>query len=898
MAPPPSNPHRHTRQLCFVLPILLLSSVAADSTPSYSSHCPSPAPSPDLVHTNVNDTIALLEHFRFSPGFFSGSGASNLFMPGVSGQFSFFPHAVSRTADPALLHLSSARLTLFGERAGAQNGTLGFGSYERIYDVAISFRLDGYYSTTTSELCMVGTGTDTDGPAKRYADVDLRLRVPSKPSLVDPFVAGRLEGGADFEAVNLVAYADGDVYEYSEGRATCPAEAAATTSARRALEPQQPGGGFSCAAIRSRLVSEYRLRHAQSNSSSLPKLHEPAMMVNQVRCAANGAVRLYAVFSNDVRLWASANRFAVENQGVVAEGFWDAETRRLCLRACRVELLVSYWSSAAEKLEVRECGIGMSFWFPAVWTVRDRSATAAMLWNASGDAGVISNPITASTFQYIIRTTTTTTNLSDVKYSYTQTFLDTATRHYYLNARRSMSNANKKTEASFPGTYNFSSYRDLEFRFLADNEEMVRGQAYPVSIGSAMVDGDELAAEYAFSRHAAPEMKQSRLVNISYGILFQFTAFDRPDCSEIKAEGVYDTETGFVSMLGCRELNVSTDCKVLITVQFSSLEESQASGHGKGRISSLRDKTDVLYFESRNITLYGMYSEQVSESIWRMDMERIITLASSTLSCAFAILQILHIKRNRDAARATSITMLVVLALGHAIPLVLDLHTLLANRSRLFVELSGNGLLELHELVLRVPALIAFLLQLRLLQLAWSGRRSSGHHRSLDAERRVLLVCLPLYLIGVAVSGVIHAENSRATRKDPLLVDFPGTLWGALASYAGLVTDGFLLPQVVLNAFSSESSSARALSPWFYVGGTVIRVAPHVYDVFRARRYVPSAKTSYVYANPRDGLFRSAAWDVVVTCGAAALAFLLLLQQRLGSDVRRTSHIWLASSSS
>ncbi|KAK3165068.1 hypothetical protein QOZ80_1AG0028540 [Eleusine coracana subsp. coracana] len=877
MAPPPSNPHRHTQQLCFVLPILLLSSVAAESTPSFSSHCPSPAPSPDL-HTDANDTNALLEHFHFSPGFFSGSGASNLFMPGISGYFSFLPHAVSRTADPAVIHLSSATLTLFGKRAEEHNGTLGFGSYERIYDVAVSFRLDGYYSTTTFELCMVGTGTDTDGPVKRYADLALRLRVPSKPSLVDPFVAGHLEGGVDFETVYLVTYADGDVYKYSEGRATCPAEAA-TTSAR---------GGFSCAALRSRLLSEYRLRHAQSNSSSLPRLHEPAMIVNQVHCAANGAVRLYAVFSNDVMPWARTNRFAVENQAVVAEGFWDAETRRLCLRACRVELAVSYWSSAAEKLEVRECGIGMSFWFPAVWTVRDRSATAAMLWNgsqaASGDAGVTSDPITASAFQYIIRTTTTTTNLSDVKYSYTQTFLDTATRHYL--------NANKKTKASFPGAYNFSSYRDFEFRFFADNDEMVRerGQAYPVSIGSAMVDGDELAAEYAFSRHAAAEMKQSRLVNISYGILFQFTAFDRPDCSEIKAEGVYDTETGFLSMLGCRELNVSTDCKVLITVQLTSLEESQPSGHGKGRISSLRDKTDVLYFESRNITLYGMYSEQVSESIWRMDLERIITLASSTLSCAFIVLQILHIKRNRDAALATSITMLAVLALGCAIPLALDLHTLLANRDKQFVELSGSaGLLDLQELVQRAPALIAFVLQLRLLQLAWAGRLSSSHHhRSLGSERRVLQVCLPLYLIGAAVTGVIHDGNSRSARKDPLFGEDPGTLWGALASYAGLATDGFLLPQVVLNAISSESSSARALSPWFYVGGTVIRVTPHVYDVFRARRYVQSARPSYVYANPRDGLFGSAAWDVVVTCGATALAFLLFWQQRPGGDVRRT----------
>lgn len=293
---------------------------------------------------------------------------------------------------------------------------------------------------------------------------------------------------------------------------------------------------------------------------------------------------------------------------------------------------------------------------------------------------------------------------------------------------------------------------------------------------------------------------------------------------------------------------VTTDCKVLVTVQFASFPElqSQESEHGKGRISSLRDSTDVLYFEARNITLYGMYSEQVSESIWRMDMERVITLASSTLSCAFAVLQILHTKRNPDAAPATSITMLVVLALGHATLLAFHVDALLAKRGKQFVKLSGDGLLELRELLLRAPALIALVLQLRLLQLAWSRRQSSSDHRWSGSERRVLRVCLPLYLIGAAVTYAVHWEQSRAARKDPLffgLGEDPGTLWGAFASYAGLVVDGFLLPQIVLNAISG--SCAKAISSWFFLGGTVTRVAPHVYDVVMAG-YVLSVRQSYV----------------------------------------------------
>jgi hypothetical protein len=95
-----------------------------------------------------------------------------------------------------------------------------------------------------------------------------------------------------------------------------------------------------------------------------------------------------------------------------------------------------------------------------------------------------------------------------------------------------------------------------------------------------------------------------------------------------------------------------------------------------------------------------------------------------------------------------------------------------------------------------------------------------------------------------------------------------------------VVTDAFLLPQVVLNAISG--SSANAISPWFYVGGTVICVALHMNDMARARRYVANVRPSYLYASTRDGLFGSVAWHAVVTCEAALLA--VLLQQRLGGD--------------
>ena len=103
-----------------------------------------------------------------------------------------------------------------------------------------------------------------------------------------------------------------------------------------------------------------------------------------------------------------------------------------------------------------------------------------------------------------------------------------------------------------------------------------------------------------------------------------------------------------------------------------------------------------------------------------------------------------------------------------------------------------------------------------------------------------------------------------------------------LAAYAGLVLDGFLLPQVIRNSLSG--SRVRAFSPWFYAGVAAIRTAPQAYDAFRMWSYVPSLRPSLAYAGPRDDLF-GAGWDVAVPCGAALLAALLFLQQRLGGRV-------------
>ncbi|XP_006646202.1 uncharacterized protein LOC102720480 [Oryza brachyantha] len=898
-------------RLCFILLVVFITSAtpsAAALSGSYSSRCVSPSPAADQ-HTDVDDASALLRSFHITSGVFSGEGADILFAPrsfyAVSGlhqftdgfvrrSFSLLPHSVSRTTEPGVLHLA-ATLTLSGSRVQVFESGAGR-SFEKERH-SISFYLDGYYSSTSAQLCMVGEGSDLsiDGSMKHYADVALHLRIPSPSSLTDPFVTGSLEG-ADFEPFSLVTYAEGSSYSYGENASCLPEPDSQPAAARRGIQTT-PDGNFSCATLQERIATSYRLEYGPGYAVSFPSLHDPRMYVNQVHCTPGGAVRAYAVFSNDTAdKWGFRHIFLSEEAAVVADGHWDSDTNRLCLRACLVarSSQAPATPSTRTELQVHECGIGMSLWFPAVWTVRDRSVAAGVIWNAtqmnSSDNHTSVGPdalITASSFQ------DWKGNLSDVKYIYNFTMIEEAKKHY-LKAGLSTSKK-KKSNGSFLGNYTYS-HREFYFPLFFEGETG-SGHARPVMIGSAMVDGDHRAANHSFSRHAAAQLKQSTLVNVSYDMSYDvapknWSSFGQLERQHIRAEGVYDPTTGSLCMVGCGEHNGSMDCKILVSVQFFGGDKGFGyGGGGRGRISSLRDSSDRLYFPGKGFTVSGMYWRSVvSESIWRMDMESVVVVISTTMTCVLTVLQILHTKRNPRAAASTSITMLAVQALGLVTPLVVNSELVFFNKRKDFAWLSDSdkGWLHLNELMLRVPTLIAFVLQLRLLQLAWSGRisvdrGSEGEASPAAVERKVLRTCLPLYVVGAAVTGVAHMMNVRAAREAELVPRrfAPAeatTLWGDLASYAGLVLDGFLLPQVIFNAASG--SRVKAISPWFYVGGTAIRGAPHAYDAFRAVSYAPT----HVYASSRDDFF-GVAWDIVVPLGAALLAFVLFLQQRLGGDL-------------
>ncbi|CAL4955170.1 unnamed protein product [Urochloa decumbens] len=907
-------PHRSLSSLC-VLFLILLSSTSTLSfaaTPTSDSICILPSPPPKhLDESNHHRALALLNSFQLTAGYFFGGEDIHFAKDDdgnasyVTRSFTFFPHSVDSTADHTLVHVA-ATLTLSGGRDRSVLTRHGRRRRHRfVGDHSVSFYLDGYYSSASDELCMKGRGTyrlsdDVVGSTQRLDGVVLKLRMPSRSRLSDPFVTGRLKG-ASFETISLVAYAEG-AYLYADTVSCPPLQTPPSSTARGAF--QALGSNFSCAHLKEHLATAYKLQYAPGTSSPVMGIHQARrrMHVGQVQCSEYGEVRAYAAFTNDTDKWGYLKPhrpFMAGDEVVVAEGRWDYDRSALCLTACR-----AVYSGSEMSVAVKECGIGMSFWFPGAWTIRERSVVAGRIWNSTQAAGGGSGEISVTS----IDANNHRSNFSDVKYEYT--VVEEARKHY-LNDPVLSDPKNSKVKGSFVAP-NYTGH-DFAFSFYDTSEDrMGNGDAHPVTIGSAMVYGDQLAADDSFSRHAMVDLNHEELVNVSYDIrhLVPPEGWVRPknqssysvslEEHRITAEGVFDPKTGVMCMIGCQEHTKSstTDCQILITVHFASTEDKAQQGRGKGAISSLRDKaTDPLFFDKIEIVLYGMYSEQVSESVSRMDLESVLLVVSTTLPCVFTVLQIFHAKRRPEAAAATSVTMLVVLALGYVAPLVVSSEALFLSRRSQYVATPFRSFVpyELSQAMMRAPTLIALLLQLRLIQLALSARKKTTGAADVSkaeasssaaavAEKRSLWLCVPLYVIGGAITVVVHVVNARRAAREAGSVTVrlgpePATLWEDLVSSAGLALDAFLLPQVAMNALST-GAGVTALSPWFYAGGTVVRAMPHIYDVIRAHGYVPSMRPSYVYASPRYDRF-GVAWDIVVPCGAALLAVLVFLQQRV-----------------
>jgi hypothetical protein len=565
---------------------------------------------------------------------------------------------------------------------------------------SVSFKLEGFWSESKGKLCMVGSGSayTKEGTSLNLAVV-LKLHNLKNSNNITSLITGTLESltgtSTDdpnyFEPISVIMlpqlkYKYTSVLgDFNNGNDDLPQGLSLSSFPKNTL-----------CSVASRAVNQFNLRYSRDCDSAkncslfdadigfVPRI----MSMYMIGCSEEKEkMRVFLEFPNTsyVGFYRSFN----PQTTLVGEGSWDETKHQLCIVACRISGVAVSWDNA----RVGDCSTKLSLRFPAIWSIKDVSDTVGKIWTdkTMQESGYFDRIMFRSSWNRMA-------GVPDLKYEYTK--IDTAMKLCPKSEKPARKNGER-----YP---NGSSISVMQFNSVVKNSKgrIAWGYSVPISVGDKFY-------EYLSSQDseaAPPNFSNSGPVNISYRISLQsyngISPFNASSTSyeafEILAEGIYDAETGSLCMVGCRNLgsddqiprNNSWDCEILVKFQFPSLNSRR--GGIKGSINSTRDNSHPLFFERLD------FSPEDGYSIWRMDVEIVMVLISTTLSCVFVVLQIFHVKKHPDVLPFISLVMLLVLTLGQLVPLVLNFEALFlrSSWSRASILRESAGWLEANEVML------------------------------------------------------------------------------------------------------------------------------------------------------------------------------------------------------
>ncbi|KAM7256161.1 hypothetical protein ACFE04_011902 [Oxalis oulophora] len=721
---------------------------------------------------------------------------------------------------------------------------------------AINFALQGFWSENSKRLCMVGT------------NFLLKLTYPNSRNLsvFDCLVKGVLVTLDDDSSVSILGVAkfDDENYQFMLSNAN---------ACENVVVNDDGGGNLPLDNVNKEFCSPNSIRidafeldygnECRNVSCDVPGVgYLPKFMIYKtLNCVDNRKFQMLLGFRNSSHVGGS---FQFDPRSVlIAEGKWDQKKNQICAVACRI----MNYTHSLENAVVGDCSVRLSLRSPAVWSIKHRSSVMGQIWSnkTSSEQGYFGN-----------------IGFHNSRRSY---YIPPSVKYEYANTENVTRSCEKFKTDKGVNKYPRADSANLRFDMFVKNSkgQRARGFASPLFVGDRF---------YQFVRQNPSSVK----VNISYQLVmhpfpnFEFGTQTLTEKIKIASEGSYASDTGVMCMQGCRHLEQNFDCDIVISIKFSPLYSKDGEQPPiKGTIKSTRKTSDPLYFKSLELSSSSIYTNQAKAAIWRMDLEITMVLISNSLACVFIVLQLFHVRKHENVLSHISLTMLVSLALAHMIPLLLNFDAMFKkNHSRQNAFLGGGGWLEVNEIIVRVITMFAFLLQVRLLQLSWSARNQENDC-FWGFERKVLYVALPLYICGGLMTWLVHhfLKPSSYSRRNLRRVFNKShlrkkiSLWVSLRSYGGLILDGFLLPQILLNIFSDSTQQEHPLAMPFYVGITLVRMLPHAYDLYRAHSSMAYLDASFIYANPKMDLY-STAWDIIIPCGGFLLAILIFLQQRYG----------------
>lgn len=435
-------------------------------------------------------------------------------------------------------------------------------------------------------------------------------------------------------------------------------------------------------------------------------------------------------------------------------------------------------------------------------------------------------------------------------------------------------------------------------RFSRTNVEMEVLALGPM-FGRDWYQNNSLAEKETPYHTKATYTENQLLLNVSTQLKFKTGHYG--NFSVLFLEGLYDQHVGKMYMIGCRDVRApwnllyesmdledGLDCLIEVVVSYPPTTARWLTNPSAMiSVSSKRAEDDPLYFNLFKLqTLSILYRQQREEILSRRGFEGILRILALSLAIGCILSQLLYTRNVTDSVPYMSLVMLGSQVIGYALPLVFGAKALSrrnhsGNSEMISYDLDYSQWIHVIDYTVKLLVLVCFILTLRLSQKVWRSRvkllsqNPNDPHR-VPTEKHVLFITLIVHVIGYVSALVSHSVKTRYVDEtgNPRALQTWETLF---QEYIGVLQDLSLLPQVIGNIIWQINS--KPLRKLYYLGITVVRLLPHVYDYIRGPVSNPFFSEEYEFVNQRFD-FYSEVGDIAIPVLAVTLAGIVYIQQK------------------
>ncbi|KAH9714824.1 PII uridylyltransferase [Citrus sinensis] len=604
--------------------------------------------------------------------------------------------------------------------------------------------------------------------------------------------------------------------------------------------------------------------------------------------------------------YAATLRSGISNMTLAAEGLWKSSSGQLCMVGC-VGLVNAEGSS---------CNSQICMYIPTSFSIKQRSIIVGS-FSSINKSSLSYFPLA---FEKFVQPTELWNyfRTSNPHYSYSK--IDKAGIVLEKNEPFSFGTIVKKSLLQFPrledadGLLSSLSLlsEDLTLHISAIPDPLPKARLPRTDIQMEIISLGPLFGHYWSSRnfstrevethyHTKAEYTEKQLL-LNVSAQLSITEKSYSNFSVLFLEGLYDPHVGKMYLVGCRDVRASwkilfdsmdleagLDCLIEVVVSYPpTTSRWLVNPTAKIYIASQRNDDDPLHFKTIKFqTLPVMYRKQREDILSRRGVEGILRIVTLSFAIACILSQLFYIKHNLDSNPFMSLVMLGVQALGYSLPLITGAEALFKRKDSEYqntsYNLEKNQWFQVIDYTVKLLVMVSFLLTLRLMQKVWKSRvrllsRSPNEPHRVPSDKLVLLTTSAIHVTGYILVLIIHS----AIRTEKFIDSTSKSMWETeLEEYVGLVQDFFLLPQVIGNFL--WQTDCKPLRKLYFIGITVVRLLPHVYDYTRSPVPNPYFSDEYEFANPNLD-FYSKFGDVAIPITAVFLAAAVYIQQKLGYE--------------